>query len=101
MSAKTEIINSLKKKRALGNSNTRFKHLACDLLHATGEKPSKLSAGTFLSPTTIERVMQCDDAYRPQCETVERIFSYCNAGVELFYEVVKAKYQNKPKDPKE
>lgn len=97
MLAKKLIYNTLSKKVALGNSDTGFKHVACDLLHASGEKPSKIAEGTFLSTHTIERVMKCEDNYKPQSDTLERIFKYMNAQVAFNHVNIKAQYRNKPK----
>ena len=97
MSSKNDILERIKSKTALGNSKRRFKHIACDLLHATGEKPSTISKGTFLSPQTIERVMDCPDEYRPQSETLERIFNYCNAQASFEFVKIKPQFQNQPK----
>lgn len=101
MSAINAIIESLKHKTALGNSKRRMKHLASDLLHATGEKPSALANGTFLSTNTIERVLDCPDEYSPNSDTIERIFRYCNAQVVVEFETIKPRFQNQPKVEKE
>lgn len=99
MSALDHIYNSVNKKRALGNSKRGFKEVASDLLHATGEKPAKIAAGTFLSAATVARVMDCPDEYRPQSETLERIFRYCNAEATFNEVRIKAEFANKPKEP--
>lgn len=98
MSAKSAIFDQLKKKVALGNTARSFKHVASDLLHASGEKPSRIAEGTFLSVHTIARVMDCEEPYRPQSETLERIFRYCNAVCTFEHEIIKPKFQNKPKE---
>jgi hypothetical protein len=98
MSAKNLILNNLKKRVALGNTRRGFKEVASDLLNATGEKPSKIASGTFLSSATVARVMDCEENYRPQAETLERIFRYCNAEATFDHCVIKSQYQNKPKE---
>ena len=97
--ALNSIYDNLKKKKALGNSKRGFKEVASDLLHATGEKPNKIAAGTFLSAATVARVMDCPDEYRPQSETLERIFKYCNAEATFDYTTIKPQFANKPKEP--
>lgn len=101
MSAKDAIFSAVKDKRALGNSNRKLKHLACDLLHASGQKASEISKGTFLCPQTIERVMDCPEEYRPQAETLERILTYFNGVLTVEFENIKPRYQNKPKPESE
>lgn len=98
MSATKAIYNNLKKRIAIGNTSRGFKHVASDLLHSIGEKPSRIADGTFLSPHTIQRVMDCEDNYRPQAETLERIFRYCNAEVAFTECAIKPQFQNKPKE---
>ena len=98
MTAKNAIFENLKKRVCLGNTRRGFKEVASDLANATGEKPSQIAKGTFLSPHTIGRVMDCEDNYRPQAETLERIMRYCNAEV-VFSEVpIRNNFQNKPKE---
>lgn len=92
------IFDNVKKRIALGNSNRGFKEVASDLLHATGEKPAKIAEGCFLSATTVARVMDCPQEYRPQSETLERIFRYCNAEATFNGVEIKPQYQNKPKE---
>ena len=92
------ILNDVKKRTAIGNTGRGFKQVASDLLHATGEKPAKIAEGTFLSANTVARVMDCPEEYRPQSETLERIFRYCNAGATFDHVNIKPKYANKPKE---
>lgn len=100
MSVKHLIYENLKKRVALGNTRRGFKEVASDLLHATGEKPAQIAKGTFLSPSTVERILDCEENYRPQSETVERCLRYCNASVEFSEAVIKPQYANKPKEDK-
>lgn len=99
MSKTTEFIFKKIQDKALGNSDRKFKNVASDLLNALGEKPSKIADGTFLSVATVERVMKCEDEYRPQSETLERIFRYCNAEVSFSHTKIKPEFSNKPKEP--
>ena len=99
MSSKNLIYDNLKKRVALGNSRRGFKEVASDLLNATNLKPGAIAAGTFLSPATVARVMDCEDNYRPQAETLERCLRFCNAEVEFHETDIKAQYGNRPKEP--
>jgi hypothetical protein len=95
---KNMIYNNVKKRVALGNTRRGFKEVASDLANATGEKAIDIAKGSFLSTSTVARVMDCEDNYRPQSETLERIMVYCNAEV-IFTEVaIKPQYANKPKE---
>lgn len=89
--------------KALGNSNRGLKEVASDLLNQMGRDDMKnIVAGTFLSPSTIDRVMNLTEAesgepYRPQSETLERIFRYCGAEISFNEVVIKKKFLNQPK----
>jgi len=92
----------LERSTALGNSKRGLKEVASDLCNQVGRNNKKamrdLSEGTFLSRGTIQRVMDCEENYRPQAETLERIFKHFGAEV-MFNEVtIKPRYQNKPKE---
>ena len=94
-----DLILSRVKSIALGNTRRGFKHVASDLLNELGKDQVKnIALGTFLCAATVERVMDCPEKYRPQSETLERIFKYCNAEVTFNEVAIKAKYQNVPKD---
>ena len=87
------------KQVALGNTRRGFKEVASDLLNELGKDQLKdIANGTFLCRSTLERVMDCEDKYRPQSETLERIFKYCNAEVSFKQVKIRAKNQNKPKE---
>jgi hypothetical protein len=94
---KNHVFGNLKKKVALGNTRRGFKEVASDLLNATGERASDIAKGTFLSPATVARVMDCEENYNPQSQTVERCLIYCNAEVTFEETTIKAKYSNQPK----
>lgn len=89
---------------ALGNSDRGLKEVASDLLNDQGRDQIKnICQGTFLSRTTVERVMELKetgngDPYRPQSETLERIFRYCNAEIILQEVKIKPKFRNIPKE---
>lgn len=92
----------LERSSALGNSKRTLKNIASDLCnaHAAGDKKAirELAEGTFLCRSTIERIMDCDEAYRPQAESLERVFRYFNAEI-VFNEVrITPRWQNKPKE---
>jgi len=88
---------------ALGNSTRGLKEVASDLLNDQGRgQLNNICKGTFLSRSTVERVMELTetehgDPYRPQSETLERIFRYCNAEIVLTEVKVKPKFRNVPK----
>ena len=89
---------------ALGNTNRGLKEVASDLLNDQGrDQLQNICLGTFLSRSTVERVMELTDTehgdpYRPQSETLERIFRYCNAEVVLHEVKIKPKFRNAPKE---
>lgn len=96
--ARAAILNRVKNV-ALGNSDRGLKHVASDLCNELGRKAAKdIANGCYLSKSTVERVMDCDDSYRPQAETLERIFRYCNAKITFDSVSMQGKYQNQPKD---
>lgn len=91
----------LSRAHALGNSSKGLKNVASDLLNreARGNPKAlrRIVDGTFLCRSTLQRVMECEENYRPQAETLERIFRYFNAEI-VFNEVqIKSRYQNKEK----
>jgi hypothetical protein len=101
-----DIKNSLLiKQKALGNSGRGLKEVCSDLInkHGISKKDGQaLRDGTFLSATTIDRLSKLTDTelgepYRPQAETLERVFRYF--GAELYFDqvIIKPKFLNKPK----
>ncbi len=88
---------------ALGNSKLSMEQVAADLLNAAGRKNASLiAADCFLSTATVVRVMEDggSDLYKPQCETIKRIYTW--AGMEVVIRTcrggIKARYANKPKE---
>ena len=103
MSVKNAFLSNIRNK-ALGNSKTTLKHLACDLLNAMGtdhEDVADHAEGTFLCKTTIRRIMLCPDEYNPQAETIERVFRYCGAELTISPVAYKAQFGNTPKSKRE
>lgn len=84
----------------LGDSQRGLKELCSDLLHSHGGKDNidAIVAGTFLCKSTLYRVMDCEENYRPQSETLERILRYCGAEVVIHHVKISSKNQNKPKE---
>ena len=95
------IFASIKKRSALGNSHRKLKDVAADLLNATGESPDDIAKGTYLCPSTVKRVMDCEDNYSPRADTLERCFRYCNASVVFEETMMKKNYLNQPKEKEE
>ena len=96
----TAIRNKILEKAALGNSKRGLKEVASDLVNQVSrdKKATRmLCEGTFLCKATLDRVRQCDENYRPQADTLERIFRYFNAEVHFTETHIKPRYQNKPK----
>lgn len=92
------------KRVALGNSNRGLKEVACDLLHEFGNSPKakkQLADMTFLSPATIDRLMDNSDKgfdhYHPLSDTLERVFKATGCEVSFSDVEIKAQYMNKPK----
>jgi len=99
MATARDVILGRIKNVALGNSQRGLKEVASDLLNELGRDSIKyIEQGTYLSRGTIERVMECESLYRPQAETLERIFKYCNASIVFQHEEVKPQFTNKPKE---
>ncbi len=91
--------------KAGGNSSRGLKDLGSDLVNQMGLKDSQIAEMTGLSSTTIARMKSLEPAesgepYRPQSETIERIFKGCNYELSLapVRGGVSKRYQNKPKD---
>jgi len=107
----TEKVTPLKKKllsgkKALGNSKYGFREVCSDLLNQAGKKHIKaIEKGTFLSRSTIERMMELNDCesgqpYRPNADTCERIMRYFNFEAS-FNQLsnIKPQYRNQAKNP--
>jgi len=93
-----DIILSRVKAVALGNTRRGLKEVASDLVNELGRSQiDHIAEGTYLCRSTIERVMECEPTYRPQAETLERIFKYCNASISFHHEQIKPQFANKPK----
>lgn len=92
----------LERSHALGNSKRGLKEVASDLCNQVARNDKKglreMADGTFLCKQTLQRVMDCEEGYRPQADTLERIFRYFNAEISFNEVVIKGRYQNKPKD---
>jgi hypothetical protein len=95
----------LSRARALGNTKRGFKEVCSDLVNQHGVKGADLRRicdGTFLCPTTIQRIATLEDCetgipYRPNADTVERILRYFGAEVTFDQVSISNRYQNKPK----
>ena len=89
------------RKEALGNSNRSLKHVACDYLHddigQNAKRRQIVANSCFLNIHTIERVMDCEDNYRPMSDTLERILRYYDVVLTASEVTIKAEFQNKPK----
>lgn len=97
-----EILNRIKAK-AGGNSQRGMKEVASDLVNNMGLKDSEIAAMAFMSPSTITRLRELTPTetgadYRPQAETLERIFKAVGAEISLTPVNISKKFQNKPKD---
>lgn len=100
------ILNKLaqKKKKAIGNSNRTLLSVTQDMLLAHGRDNSKkIALACFMSPATVERVMDCDanngyETYKPRAETLEKIMRYCNCEVSVDYVAIKKGFQNHARD---
>lgn len=99
MSVKSQILGEVRR-IALGNTTTKLKHVASDMLNALGtdkKAVERAANGTYLHQTTIKNVMLCDEDYRPHSETLERVLRYCGAQVTISEVQIQEKYQNQPK----
>ena len=86
---------------ALGNTRRGLKEVASDLLNELGrDSLNEVAEQTYLCRATLDRVAECEEQYRPQAETLERIFRYCNASIVLKHEEIRPQFANKPKEDK-
>ncbi len=89
------------KKVALGNSTRTLKHVACDYLHEDIGQDKKrrqdVANNCFLNIHTVERVMDCEENYRPMSDTLERILRYYGVTLTATESTIKSEFQNKPK----
>jgi transcriptional regulator with XRE-family HTH domain len=102
---KDEILSRITAK-AGGNSQRGMKEVASDLVNNMNLKDSEIAALSFMSPSTIARLRELNDTptgtpYRPQAETLERIFKAAGAEISLTPVNIRKKYQNKPKEDQE
>ena len=92
----------LSRAHALGNSSKGLKNVASDLLNreARGNPKAltRIAEGTFLCRQTLQRVMDCEENYRPQADTLERIFRYFGAEITFNEVAIKPRFQNKAKE---
>lgn len=103
LSIKNKILSNA---RALGNSKRGLKEVCSDLVNSYGassKQLKQLSAGTFLSTTTLDRMAKLNDTdsgtpYRPNADTCERILRFFNTEIYFNEVVISARYANKPKD---
>ena len=97
---KTKLLNKIRNK-AFGNTGISNKEICSDYCNSVGRQGIKdICAGTFLTRHTVERVMDCDENYRPQDETIRRIMVYFGLQVEVTNVRIQSKYRNQPKNPK-
>ena len=96
---KTKLENQLRFK-AFGNTGISYKEICSDYCNSIGRSGIKeICNGTFLTRHTIERIMDCDDNYRPQDETIRRIMVYFGLQAEVTPVRIQSKYRNQPKNP--
>lgn len=100
----TKTTKTLKTKLRLkcgGNTGVPRKELASDWCNSVGRAGMKdMVAGMFLTRKTIERVMECDENYRPQDDTIDRVLNYFGLQGEYKQVKMQSKYRNKPKKEK-
>ena len=89
----------LEKTQALGNSKRGLKEVCSDLCNQFDRKHARVIAeGCFLSKGTVVRVMDCEENYRPQADTLERILRYFNAEIRFSEVVIKPRFRNHEKE---
>lgn len=94
---KTKITNNVRDK-AFGNTGISNKEVCSDYCNQLGRSNIKeIVQGTFLTRHTIQRVMDCDENYRPQDETIRRIMVYFGVEARFFSVRINSKYRNQPK----
>lgn len=82
----------------LGNSKRGLKELASDLINDYGRGNKKgLVEGTYLSAGTLDRLAECDEMYRPQAESIERVLKFFGCELSAHTVVIGARYRNKEK----
>lgn len=101
MTTKTQTKQQLKTRlrdKAFGNTGIGDKEVASDYCNSVGKAGMKdMVEGTFLTRKTLERVMDCDENYNPQSETIRRIFIYFGLQAHITSVRIQSKYRNKPK----
>lgn len=89
------------KVKALGNSNVKLSDLASDLVNKHGDL-KEIADGSFLHISTVKRIASLDptlqgDEYKPNADTVERIFKFFNAEVQIKSVAIKPRFKNQAK----
>lgn len=99
MTTKTQkTLNKKLRDKAFGNTGIGDKEIASDWCNSIGKAGMKdMVQGTFLTRKTIERVMDCDENYNPQTETIRRIFIYFGLQSHITSVRIQSKYRNQPK----
>lgn len=92
----------LNRASALGNSKKKLMHVASDLITRDGNFKA-IAGGTYLSIHTIRRVADLTETetgaeYRPNADTLERIFKYFGAEIRFNYLKVSKKFMNEEKE---
>ena len=81
---------------ALGNSDRKLKHIAIDLIHASGMDYKDIANKCYLCKSTIANLAS-EKTINPQSETIERIFRAFEYQLDMKAVRLNAKYANKPK----
>lgn len=85
--------------RTLGNSHRGLKELASDLIAEYGVNTTKtIAESAHLSKATVDRVLECEEAYQPRLDTVERILRVMGCRLNADYISIKGTYMPQPKE---
>ncbi len=92
-------------RQALGNTNVSLVDVASDICHELKDKTSvnHICNTTYLSRATVIRLLDKSETehgqpYRPNADTVERVFTAAGYGLVFDPVVIKSRFLNKPKE---
>ena len=82
-SGKQAILGKMNPKALAGNGSRKTKNMVSDVLNLTGGSDKYLAEKCELHVTTIKRMRECDEAYRPIGNTQDKIIQNCGFYLEL------------------
>ena len=77
------LLKNVNVKALAGNGNRKLKHVCSDLLNKMQGDDKDVAIDCELHHKTVERMRECDSAYQPRAQTLEKIIKACGAYVEI------------------